>query len=110
MADALPCIRCGASLLSYDQAISLYMFAQTVAVSPKQKSDSERLKICPTCSVSLAMGPEPEGPVNVKVYRMLRNLIGPCDQVCDHIWRQLGSGVLVPSEVLPPAPRRLATG
>jgi hypothetical protein len=107
MADALPCIRCGALLTPYDQAISVYMFAQTVAVSPKQKSDSERIKICPLCSVSLAMGPEPEGPVNVKVYRMLRNLIGPCDQLGEYVWRSLGSGVVVPSEVLPP-PRRLS--
>jgi hypothetical protein len=109
MMDRVPCIRCHAELASYDQAISIYMYAQTVGVSPKQKSDSERIKFCPTCSISLAMGPEPEGMVNAKVYRMMCNLIGPCEEVGSMVWRRLSTGVLVPEvQILPPRePTRL---
>ncbi len=51
------------------------MFAQTVGIKPRQKSTAQRICFCPQCSVSLAMGPPPEGGLNVAAWKMIRDLV-----------------------------------
>jgi len=76
------------------------MFAQTVGVRPRQKSTSQRICFCPPCSVSLAMGPPPEGALNIAAWNMLRDIVGADPALTQAAWEQLRGieGMLTTSE------------
>ncbi len=62
--ENMHCLRCNRELEPGHKSVALYMFAQTVGIKPRQKSTAHRISFCPQCSVSLAMGPPPEGALN----------------------------------------------
>jgi hypothetical protein len=65
------------------------MFAQTVGIKPRQKSTAQRICFCPQCSVSLAMGPPPEGALNIAAWNMIRDLVGADPALNDAAWDEL---------------------
>jgi len=65
------------------------MFAQTVGIRPRQKSASQRICFCPQCSVSLAMGPPPEGALNIAAWQMIRDLVGADPSLTEAAWENL---------------------
>ena len=65
------------------------MFAQTVGIRPRQKSASQRICFCPQCSVSLAMGPPPEGALNLAAWNMIRDLVGSDPALNQAAWETL---------------------
>lgn len=65
------------------------MFAQTVGVRPRQKSSAQRICFCPPCSVSLAMGPPPEGALNIAAWNMLREIVGADPALTEAAWETL---------------------
>jgi hypothetical protein len=65
------------------------MFAQTVGVKPRQKSSAQRICFCPQCSVSLAMGPPPEGALNIAAWNMIRDLVGADPALNQAAWDDL---------------------
>src|SRR4029077_2235751 len=65
------------------------MFAQTVGVRPRQKSAAKRICFCPQCSVSLAMGPAPEGALNIAAWQMIRDLVGADPALNQAAWETL---------------------
>jgi hypothetical protein len=83
------CLRCNRQLEPGGKSIALYMFAQTVGVRPRQKSAAHRVSFCPQCSVSLAMGPPPEGALNVAAWEMIRNLVGADPALSEAAWEGL---------------------
>ena len=78
------------------------MFSQTVGIKPRQKSSAQRICFCPQCSVSLAMGPPPDGALNLAAWQMIRDLVGSDPALTEAAWENL-SGVagLLPASVLP---------
>lgn len=74
------------------------MFAQTVGIRPRQKSSAQRICFCPQCSVSLAMGPPPEGALNLAAWQMIRDLVGADPSLAEAAWETLrGSVPLLPA-------------
>jgi hypothetical protein len=73
--ENLYCLRCNRELEAGHKSVAVYMFAQTVGVRPRQKSAAQRICFCPQCSVSLAMGPPPEGAFNVAAWKMIREVV-----------------------------------
>jgi len=69
------------------------MFAQTVGVRPRQKSSAQRICFCPQCSVSLAMGPPPEGALNAAAWQMMRELVGAHPALNEAAWESLRGNV-----------------
>jgi len=69
------------------------MFAQTVGIKPRQKSTAHRISFCPQCSVSLAMGPPPDGALNLAAWDMIRDLVGSDPALNRAAWESL-SGIL----------------
>lgn len=69
--------------------MAIYMFAQTVGIRPRQKSGAQRISFCPQCAVSLAMGPAPEGALNVTAWNMIRDLIGSDPAMTEAAWESL---------------------
>ncbi len=69
------------------------MFAQTVGIKPRQKSIAHRFSFCPQCSVSLAMGPPPEGALNVAAWDMIRDLVAADPALNRAAWENL-AGIL----------------
>jgi len=65
------------------------MFAQTVGIRPRQKSAARRICFCPQCSVSLAMGPPPEGALNIAAWQMIRELVGSDPALTEAAWESL---------------------
>jgi len=65
------------------------MFAQTVGIKPRQKSTAHRISFCPQCSVSLAMGPPPEGALNLAAWDMIRDLVGSDPALTEAAWENL---------------------
>ena len=65
------------------------MFAQTVGVRPRQKSASQRICFCPQCCVSLAMGPPPEGALNIAAWQLIRELVGSDPALNEAAWESL---------------------
>jgi hypothetical protein len=90
--ETMHCLRCNRQLEPGGKSIALYMFAQTVGVRPRQKSGAHRVSFCPQCSVSLAMGPPPEGALNVAAWEMIRHLVGADPALSEAAWETL-SGV-----------------
>ena len=69
--------------------MAMYMFAQTVGIRPRQKSTAQRISFCPQCSVSLAMGPPPEGALNVAAWQMIRDLVSSDPSLNQAAWEAL---------------------
>ena len=65
------------------------MFAQTVGIRPRQKTEARRICFCPQCSVSLAMGPPPEGALNMAAWKMIRDLVGSDPALNQAAWETL---------------------
>jgi hypothetical protein len=87
------CLRCSREIGPGQKSVALYMFAQTVGIKPRQKSTAHRISFCPQCSVSLAMGPPPEGALNVAAWDMIRDLVASDPALNRAAWESL-SGVL----------------
>lgn len=91
--ENMHCLRCNRELQPGHKSVALYMFAQTVGIKPRQKSTAHRISFCPQCSVSLAMGPPPEGALNLAAWDMIRDLVGSDPALNQAAWENL-SGVL----------------
>jgi hypothetical protein len=91
--ENMHCLRCNRELGAGHKSVALYMFAQTVGIKPRQKSAARRIAFCPQCSVSLAMGPPPEGALNMAAWDMIRDLVGSDPALNQAEWENL-SGVL----------------
>ena len=72
-----------------DKSVAVYLFAQTVGVRPRQKSSTQRICFCPQCSVSLAMGPAPEGALNLAAWHMIRDIVGADPALTEAAWENL---------------------
>jgi hypothetical protein len=88
------------------------MFAQTVGIRPRQKSAAQRICFCPQCSVSLAMGPPPEGALNLAAWNMIRDLVGSDPALNQAAWESLRGivGLLPAATGTEGSPRRAASG
>jgi hypothetical protein len=96
--ENLSCLRCNRDLESGQKSVTVYLFAQTVGIKPRQKSTARRICFCPQCSVSLAMGPSPEGALNVAAWKMLRDIVGADPALNQAAWESLRGIVgLLPS-------------
>lgn len=87
--ENLFCLRCNRELDSRHKSVAVYMFAQTVGIKPRQKSTAQRICFCPQCSVSLAMGPPPEGALNIAAWNMIRDLVGADPALNQAAWDDL---------------------
>ena len=98
--DSLYCLRCNRELEAGQKSVAVYLFAQTVGVRPRQKSQAQRICFCPQCSVSLAMGPPPEGALNLATWKMIRDLVGADPALTEAAWESLRGlvGLLPASE------------
>jgi len=95
--DGLFCLRCNCQILVGHKSVAMYMFAQTVGVRPRQKSSAQRICFCPQCAVSLAMGPPPEGALNIAAWQMIRELVSADPALNDAAWQNLrGVDTLLP--------------
>jgi hypothetical protein len=83
------CLRCNRELEAGRKSLAIYMFAQTVGIRPRQKSTSQRIGFCPQCSVSLAMGPPPDGALNLVAWQMLRNIVGADPALTEAAWESI---------------------
>ena len=88
------------------------MFAQTVGIKPRQKSAAQRICFCPQCSVSLAMGPPPEGALNLAAWNMIRDLVGSDPALNQAAWESLRGivGLLPAATGTEGSSRRAAAG
>ena len=87
--DHLYCLRCNRELENGQKSVAVYLFAQTVGVRPRQKSPAQRICFCPQCSVSLAMGPAPEGALNLAAWQMIRDIVGADPALTEAAWESL---------------------
>jgi hypothetical protein len=87
--DSLYCLRCNRELAAGQKSVAVYLFAQTVGVRPRQKSSAQRISFCPQCSVSLAMGPAPEGALNLAAWQMIRDVVGADPALTEAAWESL---------------------
>ena len=87
--ENLYCLRCSRELEAGDKSVAVYMFAQTVGIRPRQKSTAQRICFCSQCSVSLAMGPAPEGALNIAAWQMIRYLVGADPALNQAAWETL---------------------
>jgi hypothetical protein len=87
--ENLYCLRCNREIEAGHRSVSVYMFAQTVGVRPRQKSAAQRICFCPQCSVSLAMGPPPEGALNIAAWNMIREVVGAEPSLSQAAWETL---------------------
>lgn len=84
--EHLYCLRCSRKLEAGQKSVAVFMFAQTVGVRPRQKSAAQRICFCPQCSVSLAMGPPPEGALNIAAWNMIRDLVSADPALNEAAW------------------------
>ncbi len=98
--EHLSCLRCHRELETGHKSVGVFMFAQTVGIRPRQKSAARRICFCSPCSVSLAMGPAPEGALNVAAWQMIRDLVGSDPALNQAAWDTLRGivGLLPASE------------
>jgi len=87
--EHLFCLRCRREIEAGHKSVAVYMFAQTVGIRPRQKSAAQRICFCPPCSVSLAMGPAPDGALNVAAWEMLRDLVSSDPALNEAAWNNL---------------------
>ncbi len=85
------CLRCNRPIQSGQKSVAVYLFAQTVGIKPRQKSAAQRICFCPQCSVSLAMGPPPEGALNMAAYDMIRELVASDPALNQAAWETLSA-------------------
>jgi hypothetical protein len=85
------CLRCNRELGPGQKSVAVYLFAQTVGIKPRQKSAAQRICFCPQCSVSLAMGPPPEGALNLAAWEMIRDLVGSDPALNHAAWDNLSA-------------------
>ena len=105
--EHLYCLRCNRELESGQKSVTVYLFAQTVGVRPRQKSSAQRICFCPQCSVSLAMGPPPEGALNVAAWQMIRDIVSADPALNQAAWEALRGIVgLLPANGTEGAPGR----
>jgi hypothetical protein len=83
------CLRCNRELEQGNKSVAVYMFAQTVGIRPRQKSAAKRICFCPPCAVSLAMGPPPEGALNLAAWEMIRELVSSDPALNEAAWDAL---------------------
>jgi hypothetical protein len=109
--ENLFCLRCNRELDAGVKSVTVYMFAQTVGVRPRQKSSGQRISFCAQCCVSLAMGPAPEGALNMSAWRMIREMVGADPALTAAAWEDLQevAGLLPANRDAEPA-RRIASG
>ena len=76
------CVRCGRELKTAktinqtaDPGIAIYLSAVTMGIRPRIRSRYQRGLFCSCCTVSVSYGPAPEGEFNLKIHRMLREII-----------------------------------
>jgi hypothetical protein len=102
--ENLYCLRCNRELEPGHKSVAVYMFAQTVGVRPRQKSSAQRICFCPQCSVSLAMGPPPEGAFNVAAWKMIREVVSADPALTAAAWERLRgvSGLLTDGDAVTP--------
>jgi hypothetical protein len=109
--ENLFCLRCNREIEVGHKSVAVYMFAQTVGIRPRQKSSAQRICFCPQCSVSLAMGPPPEGALNLAAWNMIRDLVGADPALNQAAWENLRGVVgLLGSGEPESMPRRAAGG
>src|SRR5215470_17293397 len=107
--ENLFCLRCNRELEGRNKSVAVYMFAQTVGIRPRQKSTAQRICFCPQCSVSLAMGPPPEGALNIAAWNMIRDLVGADPALNQAAWESLRGVVgLLPATGTEGSSRRAA--
>lgn len=87
--EHLYCLRCNRELETGSKSVAVYLFAQTVGIRPRQKSAAKRIGFCPQCAVSLAMGPPPEGALNLAAWEMIRELVSSDTSLNDAAWESL---------------------
>ncbi len=87
--ETLSCLGCSREIEVGNKSVAVYMFAQTVGIRPRQKSAAQRICFCPQCSVSLAMGPPPEGALNLAAWNMIRDLVGSDPALNQAAWENL---------------------
>jgi hypothetical protein len=87
--DNLSCLRCNREIESGQKSVAIYVFAQTVGIRPRQKSAARRICFCPQCSVSLAMGPGPEGALNLAAWEMIREIVSSDPALTAAAWESL---------------------
>jgi len=87
--DHLYCLRCNRELEAGQKSVAVFVFAQTTGVRPRQKSAAQRICFCPQCSVSLAMGPAPEGALNLAAWHMIREIVGADPALTEAAWESL---------------------
>jgi hypothetical protein len=108
--ENLFCLRCNREIEPGHKSVAVYMFAQTVGVRPRQKSAAKRICFCPQCSVSLAMGPPPEGALNIAAWKMIRELVGADPALNQAAWESLRGIVgLLPASESDARPRPTGT-
>ncbi len=85
------CLRCNHPIETGQKSVAVYLFAQTVGIKPRQKSQAQRICFCPQCSVSLAMGPPPEGALNLAAWEMIRELVASDPALNQAAWENLSA-------------------
>lgn len=108
--ENLFCLRCNRELETGQKSVAVYMFAQTVGIRPRQKSSAQRICFCPQCSVSLAMGPPPEGALNLAAWQMIRDIVSSDPALNEAAWESLRDITGLLSAESDDAPRRAAGG
>ena len=83
------CLRCRREIEVGDKSVAVYMFAQTVGVRPRQKSEAQRVCFCPQCAVSLAMGLPPDGALNMAAWEMIRDVVSAEPTLNEAAWEGL---------------------
>jgi hypothetical protein len=91
------CLRCNRELEPGQNSEAVYMFAQTVGVRPRQKSPARRICFCAQCSVSLAMGPPPEGALNLAAWQMIRDVVCADPTLTEAAWEDMRGVSLLPA-------------
>jgi len=108
--EILYCLRCNRELESGQKSVALYMFAQTVGVRPRRKSSAQRICFCAQCAVSLAMGPPPEGALNIAAWQMIRDVVGADPALTEAAWEDLrGVAAMLPENGAEGPPRPTGT-
>jgi hypothetical protein len=87
--DSQFCLRCNRELEAGEKSVAVFLFAQTTGIRPRQKSSARRICFCPQCAVSLAMGPPPEGALNLAAWEMIRDLVGAQPTLTEAAWETL---------------------
>lgn len=109
--EDLFCLRCNRELEAGQKSVAVYMFAQTVGIRPRQKSSAQRICFCPQCSVSLAMGPPPDGALNLAAWQMIRDIVSSDPALNQAAWEALqGIERLLPANGSEGSSRRACAG